>query len=59
MVQTAAAYLLVALAAAWIVWSMALPKPIKQALRARLSPRKAVAPVDKAGCDCGGSGGCH
>ena len=58
MAQTAAAYLLVAAAAAWVVWSMVLPKGIKQAIRARLFRRKPAA-TNRAGCDCGGSGGCH
>jgi hypothetical protein len=58
MVQAVLTYLLVAVAAAWVVWSTLLPKPVKQALRIRLSLRK-TAPAAKAGCDCGKDGGCH
>ena len=56
MIQWAATSLLVAMAAFWVVWSILLPKSVRQMLRARFAQRKA-APTGKAGCDCGGS--CH
>jgi hypothetical protein len=56
--QAVLTYLLVAIAAAWVVWSTLMPKAVKQTLRAKLVPQKA-APAAKAGCDCGGDGGCH
>ena len=46
MVQTVLTYLLVAIAAAWVTWSVLLPRAIKRSLRARLSPQQAT----PAGC---------
>jgi hypothetical protein len=39
MVQTALAYLIVALAVAWVVWRMFVPRQIKSGLIARLRRR--------------------
>ena len=58
MVQPVLTYLAVAVAAAWVVWSTLLPKPVKQALRARVSARRATA-AGKVGCECSKDGGCH
>jgi hypothetical protein len=50
MAQAVLAYLVTAAAAAWIVWSVLLPKSLKR----RLKAGKAV-PAGKGGCggDCG------
>ena len=55
MMQAALAYLITALAAAWVVWSVLLPKAAKRAIRSRLGRRKAAAAGPKGGCgdDCG------
>jgi hypothetical protein len=56
MVQALLTYLLVAIAAGWIVWSMFTPKAVRRSIKARLVGVKAT-PSGKSGCDCGG-GGC-
>ncbi len=47
MIQTVAVYVIVAGAAAWVVWRMILPATIRARLRARVS-----------GKDCGDDCGC-
>jgi hypothetical protein len=59
MVQTILTYAAVVLAAAWVIWSLLLPKSARLALRTRIAPRRrAAAPSGrgKPGCDC--EGGC-
>jgi hypothetical protein len=55
MAQTALTYLITALAAVWVTWSVLLPKAVKHAIKARLGRRRAAAAVPKGGCgdDCG------
>jgi hypothetical protein len=57
MAQTVLAYLLTALAAAWVIWSVLLPKSLKRAIKAPLAKRgTAVAgggPKPGCGDDCG------
>ncbi len=50
MTQTLLAYGATAIAAAWVVWSVLLPRSVKQKLRGR-----GKAPAGKGGCgdDCG------
>jgi hypothetical protein len=58
MLQAVLTYLLVAVAAAWVVWTQFMPKALRLALKARFDGQKAT-PSGKSGCDCGGDGGCH
>ena len=57
MIQALVTYLIVALAAAWVLWSMILPVRLRAALRRRLGLRTLVCGMlDRAGgcggCDC-------
>lgn len=60
MVQSLAAYLIVVLAAAWVLWSMLLPARPRAALRRALglkSPACGLSGGDAA-CGAGGCAGC-
>ncbi|HTK36577.1 MAG TPA: hypothetical protein VL358_15000 [Caulobacteraceae bacterium] len=56
MAQTLLAYLLVALAAGWLAWSMLLPKAARRVLKARLAGQGGAV-SGRGGCACG-DGGC-
>lgn len=48
--QAVVAYLIVALAVAWVVWSVFLPRTLKQRLRGRPHrPQTPVAPTEDTG----------
>lgn len=57
MAQTLLTYLLTAAAAAWVIWSVLLPRPLKGRIKAALAGRrgKVAGPAGKGGCgkDCG------
>jgi hypothetical protein len=54
--QSLVVYLAVAGAAAWVVWSILLPRSVRGGLKRRLSPRRA--PAGGKDDDCGCGGGC-
>ena len=47
MLQALTAYAIVALAAAWVVWSMFLPRSLKLKLRPRRAPGRLPPPVPR------------
>ncbi len=57
MLQTFLTYLIVAAAAAWLIWSMFLPNRVRHALRSALSFGRAAKAKPAAGCGTGAS--CH
>jgi len=55
MAQTLIVYLAVAVAAAWIAWSVLLPRSVRQGLKRRLARQGAFRGGSKPdGCNCGG-----
>jgi hypothetical protein len=53
--QAVLTWLAVAAAAAWVVWTILLPRRVRRALGTRLTRRRAPAASE----DCGCGGGCH
>ena len=55
MIQTLLAYGATAIAAAWVAWSVLLPRSLKQRLRGRGKATAGKAGAGKGGCgdDCG------
>jgi hypothetical protein len=55
MIQALVTYPIVALAAAWVLWSMVLPVRLRAALRRGLGSRTVVCDVQGQAGGCGGS----
>ncbi|MDH3236576.1 MAG: hypothetical protein OEQ29_23910 [Alphaproteobacteria bacterium] len=56
MVQALVTYLIVALAAVWVLWSVVLPARLRHALRRTLARRSGLAAIQTGTGSCGEAG---